>query len=498
MANAMLSPEGIDLEYKTAKSSLPKDFWPTYSAFANTIGGTVILGVSEPEKGQFQVVGVHNAIKIMADLQNTACNLGKVSTNLITDDDLTIEEMAGKTVVVVKVREAEYSQKPVYLNGNHDACYVRLGDGDHHPTNEQFKYMVANSNENVDDLLLDNYTVDDLNLNDINEFRDLMINNTHRESLKKLSVQQFLLEIGCFKIDRRNAKREEKMTAGCLLFFGKYNAIVQKFPGFQLDYFRKSSSYDERWINRISTGDMNYPEMNIYSFYNKTLEALTGGIQDKFIQDGNLTRGSYFSDMKIAVKEALVNSLMHAYYDSDEPISITEFDDYYEFMNPGDMRVTKEEFIHGSNPKSRNAIISLLLRRVGIAERAGSGGPAIFNAAAKNRLRVPDIEREADKTRIRIWKIDFIRSLGDFTESQKIVVTYAMEHNNQIIMSEMLQAINISNFKARKAVNELVESKTLARYGNGRATKYILETTEEAGILGFKMMLKHFEDSMKS
>ncbi|EAD3300885.1 TPA: ATP-binding protein, partial [Listeria monocytogenes] len=45
--NNNLKPENSNLEYKESKNSLPKDFWKTYSAFANTKGGLVVLGVSE-------------------------------------------------------------------------------------------------------------------------------------------------------------------------------------------------------------------------------------------------------------------------------------------------------------------------------------------------------------------------------------------------------------------------------------------------------------------
>ena len=41
------NPESEYLEFKSCKNRLSKDFWPTYSAFANTFGGTVIIGVDD-------------------------------------------------------------------------------------------------------------------------------------------------------------------------------------------------------------------------------------------------------------------------------------------------------------------------------------------------------------------------------------------------------------------------------------------------------------------
>ena len=66
---------------------MPKDFWPTYSAMANTHGGVVLLGVRE-KSGVFTVAGLPNAAKVRADLFNNLNNPGKVSVNLLTDADV--------------------------------------------------------------------------------------------------------------------------------------------------------------------------------------------------------------------------------------------------------------------------------------------------------------------------------------------------------------------------------------------------------------------------
>ena len=61
--------ERLTLEAKLAKTDVPKSVWESYSAFANTMGGTILLGVFEDMKEKdpakrFRIEGVDDAEKI--------------------------------------------------------------------------------------------------------------------------------------------------------------------------------------------------------------------------------------------------------------------------------------------------------------------------------------------------------------------------------------------------------------------------------------------------
>ncbi len=99
---------------------------------------------------------------------------------------------------------------------------------------------------------------------------------------------------------------------------------------------------------------------------------LTDNIEESFSLNDGLTRQNYARDLKVAIREALVNTLMHAYYDTKQSIKIVNCEDFIEFYNPGNMRINKEDFIHGGHSKDRNSILSTLFRRVGYSEKAGS------------------------------------------------------------------------------------------------------------------------------
>ena len=65
LQNSMiLENEDRKREYKASSNKIPNDIWETYSVFANTIGGTIILGISEPKPRKYEITGVKNAGRI--------------------------------------------------------------------------------------------------------------------------------------------------------------------------------------------------------------------------------------------------------------------------------------------------------------------------------------------------------------------------------------------------------------------------------------------------
>ena len=85
----LLKGERVTLECKKAKSEMPKSIWQTYSAFANTIGGMILLGVDEnmQEKDiqkRYQIIGIDEPRKIVTDFWNTL-NSDKVNENILVD-----------------------------------------------------------------------------------------------------------------------------------------------------------------------------------------------------------------------------------------------------------------------------------------------------------------------------------------------------------------------------------------------------------------------------
>ncbi|MCQ2079472.1 MAG: ATP-binding protein [archaeon] len=121
------------MEFKKCGEGLPQSMWETYSSFANTFGGTIVLGIDE-RNGNI-VSGVNDPDKILKDLWDTVNNPNRVNINLLQEDDVEIRTIQGRTIILVHVPRARRELRPVFLNNNlNSGTYRRNGQGDYHCT----------------------------------------------------------------------------------------------------------------------------------------------------------------------------------------------------------------------------------------------------------------------------------------------------------------------------------------------------------------------------
>lgn len=97
---------------KSVRESFPRSFWETYSAFANTDGGTIVLGVVEDDEKGMVVEGVPDVQCTLNGLWNGLNNTEKVSANLLTDSDVVVTDVDGKELIVIRVPRADRKDRP--------------------------------------------------------------------------------------------------------------------------------------------------------------------------------------------------------------------------------------------------------------------------------------------------------------------------------------------------------------------------------------------------
>ena len=149
--------EKYSVELKRA-NELPNAFWESYSSFCNTSGGYIVLGIAEGYP-QNEIIGVGNPQKTVISLWDQLSNRNKVSYKNIDNHDVNTYVIDGKTVIIIYVKEAAESMKPVYINGKLENSWIRTGDGDRKVTKEELSALIRNAQPNQDSLPADAFTM---------------------------------------------------------------------------------------------------------------------------------------------------------------------------------------------------------------------------------------------------------------------------------------------------------------------------------------------------
>ena len=227
--------EHKQLECKEAAYKLPKTFWDTYSAFANTCGGVVILGVKEKKDDRtFVVTGVSNPYEVVKNLHDTLSNRSKVNVDVLQSDSVEIvEDVSGRKVILIYVPEASVKQKPVYLDQNNHNSFLRKGESDVRASEDELNAMIRNSaTSSFDAKAMKGYGLDDLDKSTLVEFKGKVSAIFPDNGYDDMGYEEFLIVTGFY--GRIGVGREYYPTAGCIMLFGKYNAIKEIVPSYFL------------------------------------------------------------------------------------------------------------------------------------------------------------------------------------------------------------------------------------------------------------------------
>ncbi len=164
--------EDCEFECKASQEKLPKDIWETISAFANSNGGNIALGITE-KRECFEITGVKKVSQQKKDFWNSHNNRQKLSYPICKESNIDVIEIEGKQIIIIKVPQADRTQRPIYINNNPMmGTYKRNNDGDYLCQEYEVRQMLRDaSNEPQDYQIIDNFTLKDLDSETIRAFR---------------------------------------------------------------------------------------------------------------------------------------------------------------------------------------------------------------------------------------------------------------------------------------------------------------------------------------
>ena len=388
------------VEFKRGRGGVPGDFWPSYSAFANTDGGVIVLGVKE-ENGVRVVEGLENAEKVRADLWNAVNNPDKVSDNVLSNKRIYSLVIDGKELVVAEVPRADRRVKPVYVGSDvFRGTYRRNGEGDYHCSREAVEAMIRDKcKETADNCLLEDMTIADLDQDSVRRYRMMFSQRKPDHAWNKITDEQFLCKIGAAKKDEGGIVRP--MLSG-LLCFGDFVTISNELPDYFLDY-REKTGDGTRWKDRVAAHDATWSG-NIIDFYFRIYDRLTSDVKVPFKLDAHSQR---VNETKVhdVLREVLANALIHADYHGRRGIVIEKQFDTITFRNPGDLRLAKEIAIEGGTTDARNSRIFNIFALIDVGERSGMGLSNLYSTWAELGYDPPELEEshEPDQTVLKVY-----------------------------------------------------------------------------------------------
>ena len=395
--------ENENIEFKRADNNLPNSLQETYSAFCNTSGGIIILGIEEEKNGDNIIIGINDIDKMEKDIWNTANNLAKVSYNVIGNGDIYKVKIDDKNIMILDIKEAPHNKKPVYLNRKIENTYIRRGEADKKADNDEIGTLMAMATPKP--LLLDNFSMKDLDSETVSKFRKI---------------------------------------------------VEERYP------------------------EKNYKNLNDEDF-----------LKEPFALNEEKVRVSNTSLLIEAIREALVNTLIHADYLQNFPkVKIEMFEGWINFENSGKMLITKDEYVQGGNSVIRNEILVQLVRLIGIAERQGFGGVKICKTSESLFKQQPEIITDLRETKLKLWTVDALHFREDLSVLDKKIYHILLKNNQPLTRKEIISISENTEHFIKKSLINLLEKGLITTIGNGRSTKYEISFGTQGYLTKIQMKLQ--------
>lgn len=474
-----LDSEGLQIEFKDAKGGLPKSLWETVSGFSNTQGGWIILGVRE-RNDIAEVQGITNTHRMLQEFYDLLHNPTKINYPVCNENDATIVDLDGKKLIVIRVPAISRKVRPIFIGGNpHTGTFVRRHSGDYRCSRREVDLMIRDaSDEPPDSMILHNFGMDEVDPAALASYRRRFQTLQPRSTRNGYDDRQFLLALGGYRRDRETG--QEGLTIAGLLLMGTEDAIREWRTRHLIDYRSVTGepSFGNRWDSRIVW------EGNLLGAYDTIQSYLIANQPTAFRLQGDIRVDE--GPVQIALREALVNLLVHADYQETDASLIVRSSEGFSFRNPGRSRIPESDMISGNRSDPRNPTLVRMFRDIGLAEEAGTGMPQIIQAWRSLGLRMPSIEVGSERNEFslhlryahliseddRVW----LRSLSeDWSESEQLALVIA-RHDGDVDNPRLRKVASQHAADASRVLVSLRERGFLEKVRSGPRTCYELSS----------------------
>lgn len=475
-----------EVEVKRARDKLPKSTHETLSAFANTKGGVLILGLDE--KSGFRAVGVSDAAKLVADLGSWCSEFEPPIRAVITTR--TFESV---DLIVAEIPETLPVDKPCHVKsmGVYQGSFIRVGDGDRRMTQYEILALMASKGQPQEDLEpVPRTSSDDLDVHLANAFlAQLRRHRPYRYA--DMGDHEALTRM---RVLVKDEDGHERLSLGGLLALGDYPQ--EHFPQLMLSFVH----YPETTGGSMQTGERFLDNVVIEGpipvMVRDALQALKRNMKRRAIIQG-IGRTDVWEYPEVALREALVNALVHrdlAGHARGTQVQVAMYPDRLVIQNPGGLfgAVTIDNLEDSPPSAARNSILMDILQEVpipgigqSVCEKRGSGIQDMLQALRAAHMGPPTFTDRLSSfkvvfpnhTLLDSETVDWINGLREhgLTNSQCIGLAL-LRFGEALTNPRYRAATGVDSRVATSELQDLVARELAVQEGVRRSTRYRLHS----------------------
>ena len=449
----LLEPESKTLEFKKDLSSL-QPILKTLVAFANTAGGTLIIGVSPDKK----LMGVPDVLKAEEKIANAVAD--SIEPTLLPE--IEVATVKKKDLLIVKVC---YWKAPFYIKkqGLSKGVYIRLGSTSRPATSE----IISELRRPLIHQTYDQQALSDLS-KDALDFKKI---KTIFSAVKKEITESKLRTLGILVSSNQGIVP----SIGGLILFGKKEHRRDLFPDIRIRCARFQGKNKTYILDQFEVeGSLLDAVEEVPKFIARNTR-LKAEIQ-------NIRRKDIPEYPEVAIREILINALVHADYSivGSSGIQIAIFDDRLEILNPGMLPFgfTMEDLKAGVS-RIRNRVIAKIFHELGLMEEWGSGYQRVISACSKENALEPEWVEQGTSMRVTLYSQKTIpvpsseKPFQELTDRQRAILAL-FEKNQKLAFREIYRYFSndISERTMRYELSQLKKGGFLNSKGKGPSTSW--------------------------
>lgn len=404
--------EGSTIEFKKSFADT-NAIMETICAFANTRGGKILIGVSDSG----EIIGVEIRGRELERIENEI--YGTFEPRVYVSINRGIID--GKMVVIIDVPEGE--AKPYFYRGK---AYVRIGKAN----------RIA-GREKLLDILKRSFTFDGLKLDEEVNIREDIVRMVLEKAQKRRGmsissgdISMILKKLGVY------GKR-----AMALLF-----SDDPIFPqaSIRCGFFHEGELIDDELIRG-----------NLFDQVKHAVNFIKRNMRKRFIIEG-LERKEVWEYPIEAIREVIVNAVLHRDYFRPTPIYVKMYDDRIEVINPGELPppLTIEDLRREHLSVPRNPLLADVFYLCGLFEKWGFGTLLIINSCVNHGLPEPKFISEGGFFRVIIRKKE--SSLRDLSKNVRALYEF-IKAKEKVSFRECVEFLKKSEKTAQRYLNKLID-----------------------------------------